>query len=83
MMYIKDDIGQRLTRIFVNKEELFQGVLAPHGSVHGFLRFNIYLNNLFYLSVSTEVCYFADETTFFACDKDLNTLIERLEHDSY
>ena len=31
---------------------------------------------------STEVCNFADDTTFFACEKDLNSLINRLEHDS-
>ena len=29
-----------------------------------------------------EVCNFAD-TTFFACDKDLGFLINRLEHDSF
>ena len=33
--------------------------------------FNIYLNDLFYLAESTEVCNFADDTTFFACDKGL------------
>ena len=27
-----------------------------------------------------EVCNFADDTTFFACDKDLGSLINRLEH---
>ena len=31
---------------------------------------------------STEVCNFADGSTFFACEKDLNSLINRLEHDS-
>ena len=31
---------------------------------------------------STEVCNFANNTTFFACDKDLNYLINILEHDS-
>ena len=30
----------------------------------------------------TQVCNFADDTTFYVCDKDLNTLINRLEHDS-
>ena len=36
---------------------------------------------MFYLTNSTEVCNFADDT-FFACDEDLNSLIKRLEHDS-
>ena len=37
---------------------------------------------MFYLTESTEVCNFADDTTFFACDEDLNSFIKRLEHDS-
>ena len=35
---------------------------------------------MFYLTEFTEICNFADDTTFFACDKDLNSLIKRLEH---
>ena len=28
----------------------------------------------------TQVCNFVDDTTFYACDKNLNTLINRFEH---
>ena len=49
--------------------------------------FSLYLNDLFYLTesaevCSTEVCNFADDIAFFACDKDLNSLIKNLEYDS-
>ena len=65
---------------FSSWEELLQGV--PEGRLHGSLLFNIYFNDLFYLTESTEVCNFADDTTFFACDKVLNSLIKTLEHNS-
>ena len=54
----------------------------PQGSVLGPILLNIYLNDLFYLTEMTQVCNFADDTTFYVCDKDLNTLINRLEFDT-
>ena len=55
---------------------------VPQGYVFARSPFNIYLNDLLYLNDPTEVCNFADDNTFFACDKDPNSLIKRLEHDS-
>ena len=35
-----------------------------------------------FLTEFTDVCNFADDTTFFACDSDLKHLMKRLEHDT-
>ena len=83
---IKNFLSNRWQRTKINKSfsswaKLVQGF--PQGSVLGALLFNIYLNDLFYLAESTEVCNFADDTTFFACNKDIKTVISRLEHDSH
>jgi len=70
----------KISGSFSSWAELLQGV--PQGSVLGPLLFNIYINDLFYLIEWTDVCNFADDTTFFASDKNLKCLLERLEHDS-
>ena len=64
----------KINKSFSSRAKLIQGV--PQGSVLGPLLFTIYL--IYF----TEICNFADDTTFFGCDKDLRTLISRLEHDS-
>ena len=54
---------------------------VPQGSTLGLglgLLFDIYLNNLFFLFQSTDVCNVADDKAFCACDTQLNSLIKKV-----
>ena len=48
-----------------------------------YIIFSIYLKDLFFQVDFTEVCSFSDDSTYFARNKGLGSLINRLENHSF
>ena len=73
---------QQITKVnlsFSSWSYLILGV--PHGSVLEPFLYNICINEPFYLTQLTDVCNYTDDTTFHACDSNVENFIRRFEHD--
>ena len=68
------DIYMDTERISVHNMIYHHLQSVPQGSVVHPLFFNIHFNGLLFLFENTELCILADDTTFFAHDKDYVSL---------
>lgn len=75
MLTLLMDVRKKATK---RLPEYLYGV--PQGSVSGSILYCICLNDLFFLTGCADVCIFP---TFFFCEKDLSSTVNRLEHDSH
>ena len=57
--------------------EIILGI--PQGSILGPILFNDFINDLLLFINETDICNFADDTTLYACGKELDTISFKLE----
>ena len=64
---------------YSNFQSISKGV--PQGSVLGPLLFNIFINDLFFTDLESEICNFADDTTIYACGTSIDAVTIKLKDD--
>ena len=70
----------KINGLFSTYKQFSLGV--PQGSVIGPLFFHIYINDLLLCIQDTDICNYADDTTMYACDKNLDNVTGRFVIDS-
>ena len=79
---IQNYLSQRQQRVNVGSSfsewlEIILGI--PQGSILGPILFNVFINDVLLSIKETDICNFADDTTLYACGKQLDTIFFKLE----
>ena len=86
LKFIYDYLKNRMQRTKVNGSysswrKLLYGV--PQGSILGPLLFNIFINDIFLFLENTQIANYADDNSIYAVEKDVLTLLQTLERETF